>query len=170
MQTILIVDGYNMIGAWKELRPLRDTNFEEARNRLLELMAEYKAAMGSRVIVLFDAHLVPGTQQTYVQNAVEIIYTRKNETADECIEKLTNELKGRKIQIYVATSDMTEQNVIFGNGALRKSARELEIEMEIIRSNITQKVKITHKEKPKSRIQLSKEVELAFEKWRRGLK
>lgn len=170
MQTILIVDGYNMIGAWKELRPLRDTNFEEARIRLLELMAEYKAAMGGRVIVVFDAHLVPGVQQTYVQNAVEIIYTRKNETADEQIEKLTNELKGRKIQIYVATSDMTEQNVIFGNGALRKSARELEIEMEIIQSNITQKVKITHEEKPKSRIQLSKEVELAFEKWRRGLK
>ncbi|QCR34216.1 NYN domain-containing protein [Lysinibacillus sp. SGAir0095] len=170
MQTILIVDGYNMIGAWKELRPLRDTNFEEARNRLLEHMAEYKAAMGGRVIVVFDAHLVPGVQQTYVQNAVEIIYTRKNETADEQIEKLTNELKGRKIQIYVATSDMTEQNVIFGNGALRKSARELEIEMEIIKSNITQKVKITHEEKPKSRIQLSKEVELAFEKWRRGLK
>lgn len=170
MQTILIVDGYNMIGAWKELRPLRDTNFEEARNRLLELMAEYKAALAVRVIVVFDAHLVPGAQQTYVQSAVEIIYTRKNETADERIEKLTNELKGRKIQIYVATSDMTEQNVIFGNGALRKSARELEIEMEIIKSNITQKVKSTHEEKPKSRIQLSKEVELAFEKWRRGLK
>ena len=170
MQTILLVDGYNMIGAWKELRPLRDTNFEEARNRLLDLMAEYRAAIGARVIVVFDAHLVPGAQQTYVQNGVEIIYTRKNETADERIEKLTNELKGREIQIYVATSDMTEQNVIFGNGALRKSARELEIEMEIIQSNISAEVKTTHEEKPKSRIPLSKEVELAFEKWRRGLK
>lgn len=170
MQTILIVDGYNMIGAWKELRPLRDTNFEEARNRLLDLMAEYKAALAWRVIVVFDAHLVPGVQQTYLQKDVEVIYTRKNETADERIEKLTNELKGRKIQIYVATSDMTEQNVIFGNGALRKSARELEIDMGIIQSNISQEVKTTHEEKPKSRIQLSKEVELAFEKWRRGLK
>ncbi|MBD8027235.1 NYN domain-containing protein [Ureibacillus sp. Re31] len=171
MQTILIVDGYNMIGAWKELRPLRETNFEEARNHLLDLMAEYKAALGCRVIVVFDAHLVPGAQQNYVKNAVEIIYTRKNETADECIEKLTNELKGRKVQIYVATSDLTEQNVIFGNGALRKSARELEIEMAIIKSNISQEVKkMTHEEKPKSRIQLSEEVELAFEKWRRGLK
>ncbi|RUL54733.1 MULTISPECIES: NYN domain-containing protein [Lysinibacillus] len=170
MQTILIVDGYNMIGSWKDLRSLRDTNFEEARNRLLDHMAELKASMGWRVIVVFDAHLVPGVQQTYVQNGVEIIYTRKNETADERIEKLTTELKGRKIQIYVATSDMTEQNVIFGQGALRKSARELEIEMQIIKSNISQEVKTTHKEKPKSRIQLSKDVELAFEKWRRGLK
>lgn len=170
IQNILLVDGYNMIGAWKELRTLRDTNLEEARNRLLELMAEYKAAMGWRVIVVFDAYQVPGIEQTYVQSAVEVIYTRKNETADERIEKLTNELKGRKIQIYVATSDMTEQNVIFGHGALRKSARELEIEMQIIQSNIKTEVKSTHKEKPKSRIQLSKEVELAFEKWRRGLK
>ncbi len=170
MQTILLVDGYNMIGAWKELRPLRDSDFEEARNRLIELMAEYKAAMGFRVIVVFDAHLVPGVEQTYVHNAVEVIYTRKNETADERIEKLTNELKGRKKQIYVATSDMTEQNVIFGQGALRKSARELEIEMQIIQSKISSDVKTIKVEKPASRINLPKEIEIEFEKWRRGLK
>ncbi|KGR79763.1 NYN domain-containing protein [Ureibacillus manganicus] len=170
MQTILIVDGYNMIGAWKELRPLRDSDFEEARNRLIELMAEYKAAMGYRVIVVFDAHLVPGVEQMYVHNAVEVIYTRKNETADERIEKLTNELKGRKKQIYVATSDMTEQNVIFGQGALRKSARELEIEMQIIQSQISSNVKTIKEVRPASRINLPKEIELEFEKWRRGLK
>ena len=94
----------------------------------------------------------------------------KNETADERIEKLSNELKGRKIQIHVATSDMTEQNVVFGHGALRKSARELEIEMQIIQSKISSKVKESTDEKPASRIKLSKEVELQFEKWRRGLK
>ncbi|CAM5196373.1 NYN domain-containing protein OS=Ureibacillus acetophenoni OX=614649 GN=SAMN05877842_10592 PE=4 SV=1 [Ureibacillus acetophenoni] len=170
MQTILLVDGYNMIGSWKELRPLRDSDFEEARNRLIQLMAEYKAAMGWRVIVVFDAHLVPGVEQVYVHNAVEVIYTRKNETADERIEKLTNELKGRKIQIYVATSDMTEQNVIFGQGALRKSARELEIEMQIIKSKISSDVKTIKVEKPASRINLPKEIEIEFEKWRRGLK
>ncbi len=170
MQTILIVDGYNMIGAWKELRPLRDSDFEAARNRLIEIMAEYKAAMGWRVIVVFDAHLVPGVEQTYIHNAVEVIYTRKNETADERIEKLTNELKGRKIQIYVATSDMTEQNVIFGQGALRKSARELEIEVQIIQSKISSDVKTIKVEKPASRINLPKEIEIEFEKWRRGLK
>lgn len=170
MQNILLVDGYNMIGAWKELRPLRDEHFEDARNRLIELMAEYKANMGWRVIVVFDAHLVPGTEQLYVKNAVEVIYTRKNETADERIEKLTTELKGRKVQIHVATSDMTEQNVVFAHGALRKSARELEIEMHIIQTKISSKVKSSQVEKPASRIPLSKDVELAFEKWRRGMK
>ncbi|WP_431030559.1 NYN domain-containing protein [Lysinibacillus sp. LZ02] len=170
MQNILLVDGYNMIGAWKALRSLRDENFEDARDRLVELMAEYKAVKGWRVIVVFDAHLVPGTEQLYVKHDVEVIYTRKNETADERIEKLSNDLKGRKIQIHVATSDMTEQNVVFGYGALRKSARELEIEMGIIQSNISQKVKTTQSEKPSRRIHLRDDVALTLEKWRRGLK
>ncbi|MFF5996338.1 NYN domain-containing protein [Lysinibacillus sp. KU-BSD001] len=170
MQNILLVDGYNMIGAWKALRSLRDENFEDARDRLVELMAEYKAVKGWRVIVVFDAHLVPGTEQLYVKHDIEVIYTRKNETADERIEKLSHDLKGRKIQIHVATSDMTEQNVVFGYGALRKSARELEIEMGIIQSDISQKVKTTQSEKPSRRIHLSDDVALTLEKWRRGLK
>lgn len=167
---ILLVDGYNMIGAWKELRGLRDENFEDARDKLVELMAEYKAAMDWRVIIVFDAHLVPGTEQLYVQHAVEVIYTRKNETADERIEKLTTELKGRKVQIHVATSDLAEQSVVFGYGALRKSARELEIEMQIVKSKISSKVKATQTDKPASRISFPKDVEMKLEKMRRGLK
>ena len=170
MQNILLVDGYNMIGAWKELRSLRDENFEDARDRLVELMAEYKAVKGWRVIIVFDAHLVPGTEQLYIQHDVEVIFTRKNETADERIEKLSTDLKGRKIQIHVATSDMTEQNVVFGHGALRKSARELEIEMEIIQSNISRKVKETQSEKPSRRINLPDDIAVTLEKWRRGFK
>lgn len=170
MKNILLVDGYNMIGAWQELRPLRDTNFEDARKRLIELMAEYKAAMGWRVIIVFDAHLVPGVAQSYIENDVEIIYTRKNETADERIEKMTHDLKSRRVQIHVATSDMAEQNVIFGNGALRKSARELEIDMGIIQHKISQEVKQKQTSKPPSRIALKPDVAIAFEKWRRDLK
>ena len=159
-----------MIGAWKELRPLRDENFEDARDRLVELMAEYKAVKGWRVIIVFDAHLVPGPEQLYIQHDVEVIFTRKNETADERIEKLSTDLKGRKIQIHVATSDMTEQNVVFGHGALRKSARELEIEMEIIQSNISRKVKETQSEKPSRRIDIPDDIAVTLEKWRRGFK
>lgn len=170
MKNILLVDGYNMIGAWKELRPLRDTNFEDARKRLIELMAEYKAAMGWRVIIVFDAHHVSGVEQSYIENDVEVIYTRKNETADERIEKMTRDLKGRHVQIYVATSDMAEQSVIFGNGALRKSARELEIDVGIIQHRISNDVKRKQDSKPPSRIELKPDVAIAFEKWRRGLK
>lgn len=170
MDNILLVDGYNIIGAWPELRKLRDDNFEDARARLVELMAEYKASTGWRVIIVFDAYMSPGIEQLYVQSRVDVIYTRKNETADERIEKLSMELKARQVQIHVATSDMTEQNVVFGQGALRKSARELEIEMKVIQSKITNNVKKTQKNKPLSRIPLSDDVVSMFEKWRRGLK
>lgn len=170
MKNILLVDGYNMIGAWKILRDLRDDHFEEARDKLVELLAEYKAVKGWRVIIVFDAHLVPGTEQLYMQHDVEVIYTRKNETADERIEKLSNELKGRKIQIHVATSDMTEQNVVFGHGALRMSARELEIELEIIQSKITQKVKTTKNERIPNRPEIPENILIELEKMRRGLK
>lgn len=167
---ILLVDGYNIIGAWNELRLLKKEKLLDARDRLIELMAEYKAFTGTRVIVVFDAHLVPGIENKQKQNDVEIIFTRENETADERIEKLTQELSGRRVQIHVATSDMTEQRVVFGQGALRKSAREFEIEMASISSNITKKVKNIQENKPTSKIHLTDEVAEIFEKWRRGIK
>ena len=102
-------------------------------------MAEYKAHTGWRVIVVFDAHLVPGIEKRKRQHNVEVVFTRENETADERIEKLVSELGGRRVQIHVATSDLTEQWVIFAQGALRKSARELEIEMNEIDKLITEK-------------------------------
>jgi uncharacterized protein len=167
---ILLVDGYNIIGAWKELRALKLDKLVDARDRLIEMMAEYQAFSGWRVIVVFDAHLVPGIENKKKQHEVEVIFTRKNETADERIEKLTSTLSTRRDQIHVATSDLTEQWVIFAQGALRKSARELEIEMELVQSSITKKVKAIQGQRPVSKIPLSDEVAEIFEKWRRGMK
>ena len=167
---ILLVDGYNMIGAWKELRALKADKLIDARDRLIEMMAEYKAFSGWRVIVVFDAHLVPGIEKKKKQFDVEVIFTRENETADERIEKLTVQLMTRRDQVHVATSDLTEQWVVFAQGALRISARELEIEMELVQENITKKVKAIHEQKPGSKIQLPLEVAEIFEKWRRGMK
>lgn len=167
---ILLVDGYNIIGAWKELRALKADKLIDARDRLIEMMAEYKAFSGYRVIVVFDAYLVPGIEKKKKQYDVEVIFTRENETADERIEKLTSQLMSRRVQVHVATSDLTEQWVIFAQGALRKSARELEIEMEIVQGNISRKVKAIQNQRPFSKIQLSNEVAEIFEKWRRGMK
>lgn len=167
---ILLVDGYNMIGAWGELRLLKQKSLEEARDRLIERMAEYKAYAGWRVIIVFDAHLVPGMESKKLRNRVEVVYTKEGETADERIEKLASELSGRRTQVHVATSDFTEQWVIFAQGALRKSARELELEMENIDNAISKKVKEIQEQQPISKIQLSEEVAEVFEKWRRGMK
>lgn len=165
---ILLIDGYNIIGAWPELRELKERDLSAARDRLVELMAEYQAFTGCRVIIVFDAYDVQGISRTYKNHKVEVIYTKENETADERIEKLAGELNNIKTQIQVATSDYTEQWVIFGQGALRKSARELLIEMEQIRREIKKDVHQTMTKKPLSKIPLSKEVAEIFEKWRRG--
>lgn len=165
---ILLVDGYNIIGSWPELRNLKNTNFSQARDRLIEKMAEYQGYTGYRVIVVFDAHYVKGIEKKYKQHKVEVIYTKENESADERIEKMAIELNNRKTQIHVATSDYTEQWAIFGQGALRISARELLNEMNTVQRRIERSVKSTHDYKPVSRINLSKDVAEKFEKLRRG--
>ncbi|MCA1028556.1 NYN domain-containing protein [Cytobacillus kochii] len=164
---ILLVDGYNIIGAWPELQLLKNKDLEAARDLLVEKMAEYQGYSGYRVIVVFDAHYVKGTERKFKNYNVEVIFTRTNETADERIEKLAIVLNNIKTQIYVATSDFTEQRVIFAQGALRKSARELHNEMNHIEKQIDKKVKKSQENKPVSKIPLSDEIVEIFEKWRR---
>jgi uncharacterized protein len=165
---ILIVDGYNIIGDWPELEALKNKDLASARDLLIEKMAEYQAYSGYRVIVVFDAQYVKGTEKRYRNHKVEVIFTKTKETADERIEKLAISLNNRKTQVHVATSDYTEQWAIFGQGALRKSARELLIEMESVEKSIEKKVKKIQEKGPISKIPLSEEVAEIFEKWRRG--
>lgn len=167
MKDILIVDGYNIIGAWPKLIELKNKDLSAARDYLVEKMAEYQAFTGFQVIVVFDAHYVQGNEKKYINYKVDVIFTKENESADERIEKLASLLNSRKTQIHVATSDFTEQWVIFGQGALRKSARELLNEMMSIEKNIARDVKTIQTKKPSSKIPLSKEIAEIFEKWRR---
>ncbi|GIN58936.1 NYN domain-containing protein [Lederbergia ruris] len=167
---ILIVDGYNIIGAWPELIELKMKDLASARDRLIEIMADYQGFTGQKVIIVFDAYEVKGIEKRYQNHKVEVIFTKIEETADERIEKLAIELSNRRTQIYVATSDYTEQWAIFGQGALRLSARELLIEVQAIDKNIGKSLKTTREKVPAAKIPLSTEVAEIFEKWRRGLK
>jgi predicted RNA-binding protein with PIN domain len=165
---ILLVDGYNIIGTWPELQELKNKDLAAARDKLVEKMAEYQGYTGYSVIIVFDAYGVHGLEKKYKNYQIDVIYTKENETADERIEKLAIALSNRKTQIHVATSDYTEQWAIFGQGALRKSARELFIEMNSIEKSIGKKVKNIKEERPLSKISLSEEMAEIFEKWRRG--
>ena len=140
-EDILLVDGYNMIGAWPELERLKEQDLEDSRDRLLDMLADYQGYTGMDVYVIFDAHQVPGRGATYKQHKITIVYTKEKETADECIERLCSELFVRRRNIYVATSDLVEQHVAFGKGALRISARELLIDIGQNRKMIETAVK-----------------------------
>ncbi|WP_152658519.1 NYN domain-containing protein [Oceanobacillus sp. CFH 90083] len=165
---VLIVDGYNIIGAWPELEQLKEKDIGQARDRLIELLAEYQAFTGDRVIVVFDAYYVRGTESKQEQFKVEVIYTKEKETADECIEKLVKKVKNIQTQVYVATSDYAEQRTIFGQGALRKSARELQIEMDDMNQEIRISLETHQKEKPAAKIPINQDLLKRFEEMRRG--
>ncbi|NGP45825.1 hypothetical protein G4V62_13030 [Bacillaceae bacterium SIJ1] len=164
---VLLVDGYNMIGAWPDLQRIKEKDYEAARHRLIDMLAEYKAYTGYRVIVIFDAYLQRGLEKKHHQAGIEVIFTKEKETADERIEKLAIALKNVKTRIFVATSDYAEQWSIFGQGALRISARELLREIQEIERNINQSVKKDHQKKLSNRLTLSEDVAQIFEKWRR---
>lgn len=169
IQEILIVDGYNIIGAWPELQKLKDISLEEARDRLIEQLAEYQSFSGTKVLLVFDAYYVPGLGGKYTQNKLRVYYTKEKETADELIERLVTEHIGRRRQIYVATSDMTEQHVIFGKGAFRVPASELLIKVRHSKRDIRHKIQDeTSGKRNTFDSKLTGEMRDLFEKWRRG--
>lgn len=123
---LLIVDGYNMIGAWPELVRLKNQDrLEDARDLLLQRLSNYAKYEGIAVMVVFDAQLVPGITQRYTKYQLDVIFTEEGETADTYIEKVAGERNNLLTQVTVATSDLAEQWVVFSQGALRTSAREL---------------------------------------------
>lgn len=169
MEQFLIVDGYNIIGAWPELSKLKDTDLEGARDQLIHMLAEYQSYSGMKVYLVFDAYMVPGLGKKYVQSKLTVLYTKEKETADERIERLVTNLMGRRKQIYVATSDMIEQHVIFGKGALRMPAGELLVKIKQNRKEVRERI---HPESSSKRnpfeSKLSHELKEQFERWRRG--
>jgi predicted RNA-binding protein with PIN domain len=168
MNDILIVDGYNVIGAWTELKTLQQNDFESARDMLIDKLSEYQAVTGWRVILIFDAYLISGKETKTKKSKVEVIYTKKSEKADQKIEGLIKKLQNVKTRIHVATSDMAEQWAVFSQGALRKPSRELIEEIGKIEREIG---KSTMNERPaaqKTKIYLDEATREKLERMRRG--
>lgn len=118
----LLVDGYNIIFAWEELRALSEVNIDSARDRLMDICCNYQGTMGGTLILVFDAYKVKGNPGSVMQyHNIHVVYTKEAETADQYIEKTVHQMADR-YQITVATSDRLEQMIIWGAGALRLSA------------------------------------------------
>ena len=125
-----MIDGYNIIFAWEDLKVIAKDNLESARAKLVERIAAYKLFRDIEVIVVFDAYRVKGNIGE-VENidGISVVYTKEAQTADSYIEKTAKELS-KKYRVTVATSDGLEQLIIFGSGAERVSAREFVEELE----------------------------------------
>ena len=127
----LLVDGYNIIFAWEELKAVAQDNLDAARQMLMDLLSNYQGFRKCEVILVFDAYKVPGsTREVSHYHNIHVVYTKEAETADAYIEKATFELSKQRRRVRVATSDGAEQLIILGHGALRLSASIFRQEVE----------------------------------------
>jgi len=149
MDEYLLIDGYNIIYAWDELKSLAETNLDAARLSFQDILCNYQGYKKTNVIVVYDGYKVkgnPGSITPYFN--IHIIFTKEAETADTYIEKASNQL-ARKYRVTVATSDHLEQMIILGQGAMRLSANDLKAEIDTVNQLIKEKY-LDNKEGPKN--------------------
>lgn len=131
-----LVDGYNIIFAWEDLKELASENIEAARNKLMDIMCNYQGYKGVTLILVYDAYKVKGNPgEIFRYHNIHVVYTKEAETADQYIEKTVHEI-GRKYNVTVATSDGLEQVIILGQGAQRMSAQGLLEDVEMMNQEI----------------------------------
>ena len=132
----LLVDGYNIIFAWDELKRISEQSLESARERLISIMCNYQGYKNCELILVFDAYKVKGNRREIEQvNNISVVYTKEAETADMYIEKVSHEL-GKNHRVRVATSDNVEQIIILGAGATRVSADAFKREVDAAEAEI----------------------------------
>lgn len=169
--TCFIVDGYNVIGRRSASGFTSGMDMESERAWLLSRCAEYHAFSGDDVILVYDAHHTGGRGSAQAPLGVQVLYTLPQETADQRIERLVYDLRGRYRQVVVATSDAAEQQVAFGGGALRISAGEwlhrLELTQQQIHRTVSGRNEAIERQKARLSDQIRQDVVNVLEKWRR---
>jgi len=169
LSNYLLIDGYNVINAWDDLKKICEENLEQARNILIDRMIEYHSYTGISVIVVFDAYQIKGTRTKIERiSGIDVIFTKEHQTADSYIEIKVEELTRNKRNIVrVVTSDWAQQQVVLGSGAARITPKELFVELMVIKSKISKK----SKDKKKNKLLLSDYIDnnvlQILEKWRR---
>ncbi len=140
----LLVDGYNVIFSWNNLKDITTEDLDAARNTLINILCNYQGYKKCEVILVFDAYRVQDNNREVEKiNNINIVYTKEAETADLYIEKVSHEL-AKKHRVRVVTSDALEQLIILGNGALRVSSREFLAEIEQAEEDIREIISKRH--------------------------
>lgn len=139
-QEYLLVDGYNVIFAWEELKELAQVNVDSARGKLMDILCNYQGIRQCELIVVFDAYRVKGHDTEVLDyHNIHVVYTKEAETADQYIEKFAHE-NGRKYRVTVVTSDGLEQIIIRGQGCALISSREFQEEVLRAAENLREKL------------------------------
>lgn len=134
----VIVDGYNVIFAWDDLKAMSEISLESARERLMQILCNYAAFTKYNVVLVFDAYKVPGNQtKRFDFHNIHVVFTKERELGDVYIEKLISEI-GKNERVRVVTSDGLIQLSAVRTGVLRTSAREFEEEVDRVHKKISE--------------------------------
>ncbi len=177
LQAILLVDGYNVIGAWPALQKIRDRDgLEASREKLIEALINYSAYEDLETKIVFDAHYQDRRACTEVINqSLSVYYTEFAETADTHIEKLCasfrHEFKLAASRVIVATDDRAQRLTVVGYGAECMSAQQLVYAVE----STAQRIKMQHRPKKQSSSRflvnsLDPRSQQRLAEWRKGLR
>lgn len=138
----MLIDGYNVVHAWKELSAIANLDINGAAGRLNDYVSNYAAMTGIETILVYDAYKVPGHKETVLDyHNIKVVYTKTAETADHYIERYAHD-NGRKYDIIVVTSDGVEQVIIRGAGCELMSSRDFE-EDYLRRSELAKSMKLS---------------------------
>lgn len=159
-QPLLVIDGYNVIFAWDELKGLAAVNLDSAREAFLDILGNYQGYKKMGMVVVFDGYKVAGNPGTKVDyGEIKVVYTKEAETADRFIEKTIYEM-GRKYDVAVVTSDRPVQMAALGDGARRMSAREFYTEVTAVSEEIRAKL-----DAQKGRVEKNRPFEEKLKTW-----
>jgi len=153
-ENYLLVDGYNVIHAWPELKELADENMDMARTRLLDALSSFRGMTNYKIIVVFDAYRVEGRpiEEISEHHNIYVVFTKEAQTADQYIEKFAFDHQ-KDYNITVATSDALQQVITRGAGTSLLSARELR---EVVLSTLEQTKSSLRKRQGSTRTSLDK--------------
>ena len=128
----MLIDGYNVIFAWDELKKVARDNLDAARGQLLDILCDYQAMRGINLIAVFDAYRLKNHPEEYCSyNNINVVYTKTAQTADHYIERFTKENRN-KFRIRVVTSDYVEQIIVRGENTTVASSLEFRDEVNAL--------------------------------------
>ena len=142
----LLVDGYNIVFAWEELKELAEADIHAACDKLMDILSDYQGYKKCTLILVFDAYKVEGhAEEVIPYHNIYVVYTKEAETADAYIEKLTHRIS-KNYQVTVATSDGLVQLITRGQNCIVMSAKELKEEIERVNASIREYLAETNSE------------------------
>jgi predicted RNA-binding protein with PIN domain len=159
VKDLLIIDGYNFIFNFFKAGKISTDQIEEIKGKLVTDLAAYNSQKDYEIILVFDAHKVSNIERSSnIHDDIEVIHSRRGETADSVIEELVSRWSPDR-RIVVVTSDYSQQKVVFGKNTTRRSSREFGLELKAVRDEITGMVEKVKKKTKKAFYPIEKRID-----------